>query len=101
MSLRLQLEKVLGFEWDLGNSKKNVNKHQVSCEEAEQIFFNRPLLLLEDTLHSKIESRMKAFGKTNMSRLLTLGFTIRADFIRVISARPMNRKEKKYYEKQN
>ncbi len=101
MEWRSQLEKTQGFQWDFGNSKKSVHKHQVSCEEAEQVFFNRPLLLLEDPHHSKTELWIKAFGKNNTGRLLTLSFTLREDCIRIISARPMNRKEKKNYEKQN
>lgn len=102
MDWRNQLKKVVGFQWDLGNSQKNVRKHQVSCEEAEQIFFNQPLLLLEDSLHSKDELRIKAFGKSNEEKkFLTISFTLRGNLIRVISARPMNRKEKKIYEKQN
>jgi len=35
---------VEGFEWDVGNARKNVVKHGVSQSEAEQVFFNKPLL---------------------------------------------------------
>lgn len=100
MNWRDQLQKAAGFQWDSGNSRKSVHKHQVSCEEAEQVFFNQPLLFLEDPLHSKSELRIKAFGKNNEKRLLTVSFTLRNSLIRVISARPMNRKERKVYEKQ-
>ena len=88
------------FEWDGGNSLKSSKKHNVSCEEAEQVFFNRPLLLIDDLPHSKSEPRAKVFGISNDGRLLTVSFTMRKESIRVISARPMNRKEKKVYEKQ-
>lgn len=98
---RDQLQKVAGFQWDSGNSRKSVDKHQVSCEEAEQVFFNHPLLLLEDPLHSKRGLRIKAFGKNNEDRLLTISFTLRGNLLRVISARPMNRQERKVYEKQD
>lgn len=91
---------VRGFEWDAGNSVKNVRKHQVSCEEAEQVFFNRPLLFMDDPAHSVQENRFKAFGISHHARYLTISFTLRAGLIRIISARPMNRREKIHYEKQ-
>ncbi|MBF0105734.1 MAG: BrnT family toxin [Deltaproteobacteria bacterium] len=91
---------VEGFEWDDGNTVKNFRKHHVSCEEAEQIFFNRPLLLIDDAIHSTTEPRAKMFGKTNNDRPLTVSFTVRKKHIRIISARPMNKKERRIYEKQ-
>lgn len=100
MDWHKELTLVEGFEWDPGNTVKNVRKHQVSYEEAEQVFFNRPLLLIDDPLHSIAEPRAKMFGRTNDEKLLTVSFTIRKRHIRIISARPMNRKEKKVYEKQ-
>lgn len=95
-----QVSEAEGFQWDGGNTTKNLSKHQVGCTEAEQIFFNRPLLLLDDPKHSDVEIRVKAFGRTDAQRLLTVSFTFREKLIRIISARPMNRKEKKQYEKQ-
>jgi uncharacterized DUF497 family protein len=89
-----------GFDWDAGNSTKNIDKHQVSHFEAEEVFKNRPLLLLDDPSHSQTEPRAKAFGKCDLGRLLTLSFTLRAGRIRVISARPMHRKERTRYEKE-
>jgi uncharacterized DUF497 family protein len=95
-----ELAQVQGFEWDHGNAVKNENKHGVGCDEAEQVFLNRPLLLIDDPIHSKIEPRAKMFGITNEERCLTVSFTIRRHRIRVISARPMNAKERRIYEKQ-
>jgi hypothetical protein len=43
---------VIGFDWDAGNARKSVEKHSVSQGEAEQVFFNEPLLLLPDRKHS-------------------------------------------------
>ena len=87
------------FEWDAGNSMKS-QKHSVSDEEAEQVFFNEPLLLLGDSMHSGTEARWHALGRTNEDRLLKVAFTMRAEGtrVRVISARPMHRKERKAYE---
>ena len=95
----LNLAKVIGFNWDDGNARKN-EKHGVTMAEAEQIFFNLPLLMLEDANHSQQESRIHALGKTDDSRALHITFTLRqsGQLIRVISARDMRRKERTIYE---
>jgi len=68
--------------------------------EAEQVFFNSPLLVLPDPKHSEVEPRFHALGKTNEGRRLHISFTLRdgGRFIRVISARDMQRKERVIYE---
>jgi uncharacterized protein len=88
-----------GFDWDEGNSRKN-EKHAVSMAEAEQLFFNAPLLMLVDEKHSVSEPRLHALGKTDDGRTLHITFTLReaGKLIRVISARNMHRKEKMIYE---
>jgi uncharacterized DUF497 family protein len=90
--------KITGFEWDVGNEAKSQDKHAVGCNEAEQVFLNAPLKVLFDPAHSETEPRFHAFGQTDARRLLTVAFTVRGDLIRVISARPMSRKERKFYE---
>ena len=82
------LAKVIGFEWDEGNSRKN-DQHGVSMAEAEQVFFNSPLLVLPDPRHSEAELRFHALGKPNEGRRMHITFTLRdaGQFIRVISAR--------------
>ncbi|MFT6311427.1 MAG: uncharacterized DUF497 family protein [Porticoccus sp.] len=94
------LTNVIGFEWDDGNARKSADKHDVSQSEAEQTFFNAPLLLLEDKKHSKQESRYHALGKTDAARVLHITFTLREDdtLIRVISSRNMHKKERAIYE---
>lgn len=94
----LNLTSITGFDWDDGNSNKNLEKHGVSRSEQEQVFTNQPLLLRFDEKHSKEEVRYFALGKTNNERRLFVVFTIREDKIRVISARDMNRKERGVYE---
>ena len=64
------LTKIIGFDWDDGNARKN-EKHQVSAAESEQVFFNAPLLLLADTKHSDRESRFHALGKTDQVQIMT------------------------------
>lgn len=86
------------FQWDKGNTDKNLHKHNGENWECEQIFFNEPLIILEDQKHTLLEKRWAALGKTDFDRLLTVIFTKRGRLLRVISARDMNKKEKKYYE---
>ena len=54
---------VIGFEWDAGNARKNADKHDVSQAEAEQMFFNEPLLAVPDQKHSGVEARVHALGR--------------------------------------
>lgn len=86
-----------GFEWDAGNLEKNRLKHGVSPLECEQIFFNQPLVVAEDGKHSQQEERFYALGRTDSDRYLFVVFTVRSRKVRVISARDMNRKERKIY----
>ena len=88
----------LGFQWDRGNIDKNLIKHNVENWECEQVFFNKPILVLEDPRHSLSEKRWAAFGKTDADRLLVVVFTKRGNLLRVIYARDMNKKEKQFYE---
>ncbi|HVH76312.1 MAG TPA: BrnT family toxin [Stellaceae bacterium] len=91
------------FDWDEGNSRKSVDKHGIGQAEAEQIFFNEPLLVIADAGHSIRESRLHALGRTDLGRLLHVTFTLRRGdrLIRVISARPMHRKERLRYEQES
>lgn len=95
----IDFTKITAFDWDEGNARKN-DKHDVSIAEAEQVFFNEPLLVIVDTKHSEGEGRFHALGKTNENRSLHITFTLRnaGESIRVISARDMHKKERKIYE---
>jgi uncharacterized DUF497 family protein len=92
--------RIQGFDWDEGNSRKSAEKHEVSQGEAEQIFFNNPLLVVSDVKHSDTELRLHALGHTDGGRKLHISFTLRGDgtLIRVISARDMSRKERLRYD---
>ncbi|MEC4686619.1 MAG: BrnT family toxin [Nitrospirota bacterium] len=92
------LLKCTGFEWDEHNAEKNRQKHHVTPSECEEIFFNRPLVVTDDIKHSEKENRFYALGHTDTGRLLFVVFTVRRSNIRVISARDMNRKERKVYQ---
>jgi uncharacterized DUF497 family protein len=87
------LENCTGFEWDDANTHKNWESHQVTPEEAEDVFFHEPLVVRSDVRHSRTEKRYYSLGVTAGGRRLFIVFTIRRKLIRVISARDMNRNE--------
>ena len=66
-----------GFQWDLGNSGKNFERHRVTDNEAEEAFFNQPVVVVDDTRHSVNERRFVLHGITNGGRGLTVIFTTR------------------------
>ena len=93
--------KIEGFDWNEGNARKSEEKHGVIAAEAEQVFFDGQALTVEDEKHSHSEPRFQILGTTEEGRLLHVTFTLRSGGtkIRVISARPANRKERDVYEK--
>ncbi len=97
LDLAALLASVEGFEWDAGNTDKNVLGHGVTQGEAEEMFFIAPLVLLEDEKHSAAERRFLILGPSGAGRLLTAAFTVRRQLIRIISVRDMSRQERRRY----
>ncbi len=88
-----------GFEWDSGNWRKSELRHGVAAAEAQEVLLNDPLCQV-DVRHSEAAQRYVALGVTNEGRWLFVAFTVRRSHVRIISARPMSRKERGVYEKQ-
>ena len=97
----IEFHRIVGFQWDAGNAHKSQEKHGVTQGEAEEVFFNHPLLVSGDEKHSEDEQRFLALGITSAGVFLSIVFTLRksATLIRVVSARPMSKKERAFYEK--
>ena len=91
------LSQCRGFQWDEGNAEKNWVQHHVPQGEAEQVFFNRPLVVVEGEQRTEFTRRYYVLRQTDARRLLFMVCTIRDDRIRVISARPMSRRERRVY----
>jgi uncharacterized protein len=91
------LDDCVGFDWDESNVQKNWERHGVTPEEAEEIFFHEPLVVRADLWDGEDEKRYYALGQTNPGRLLFVVFTIRRKLIRVVSSRDMNRNEAEVY----
>jgi len=97
MDEHISLPEFEGFDWSAGNAEKNWLRHHVAPSEAEQVFFNLPLVLAADVGHSGGEQRHFALGQTNNGRELFVAFALRGNLLRVISARDMSRKERRIY----
>jgi hypothetical protein len=93
----INFEKIDGFDWDSGNIEKNLVKHGISCQEAEEIFLDINAIHLEDNKHSVKEQRFARIGKSFSGKILIAFFTIRKNKIRIISVRNVNKKENNLY----
>jgi uncharacterized DUF497 family protein len=87
------------FEWDKTKSLKNIQKHKVSFEEAQSVFFDENARLIPDLEHSLKEERFIILGLSNKLRLLVVIHTYRKndEIIRIISARKATKSESNYY----
>jgi len=90
-------DNLTGFDWDPGNMNKSLLKHRVARLEAEQLFYNRPILVTADVEHSSYEERYHALGRTDAGRLLNAAFVVRRNRIRIVSIRPQSRRERLIY----
>ncbi len=95
----LNFNEIEGFDWDRGNVDKNLDKHNVTNIEIEEVFFDQDILLYLNEKHSTIEVRYYCLGKTFIGRRLYISFTLRNNKIRAISARDMSKNERKIYDK--
>jgi uncharacterized protein len=86
------------FEWDARKAAANVRKHGVSFEEASSVFFDPLSATGDDPDYSRQERRFVTFGSSSTGRLLVVAHAERAGAIRIISARPATRAERKIYE---
>lgn len=88
------------FEWDPQKAVANLEKHGVSFDEASLAFFDPNAIELFDELNSEDEVRYQLVGISDF-RLLFVGYTLRGDRVRIITARKANARQVKYYNEQN
>ncbi len=93
-------QEIFEFEWDEGNLTKNLKKHRITSESAEQVFLNKDLIVPLGIQVAPVtnEPRFGLLGSDFSGKRLSLCFTIREGRIRIISARPMSKLERKNYE---
>jgi uncharacterized DUF497 family protein len=86
------------FEWNPTKAAANLKRHGVSFEEAVTTFHDPLARLHDDPGHSVAEYREIIVGHSSQGRLLVVSFTDRGSNIRLISARPATRRERRDYE---
>ena len=86
------------FEWDPAKAVENIRKHRVSFEEAATVFGDPLALTFDDPDNSDQERRLLTFGISEQGRLLIVCHTYRRRHVRIISARCMDRSERRIYE---
>jgi uncharacterized DUF497 family protein len=89
---------VLTFEWDANKAQSNLAKHKVGFEAAATVFGDPRSVTIPDPAHSQSENRFIILGCSHDEKLLVVVHTERGDNIRIISARPASRRERKQYE---
>lgn len=86
------------FEWAPKKAAANLKKHGVSFQEAATVFGDPLAISFQDPDHSEEEERQITFGLSIQKRLIVVSHTQRKDRTRIISARPIDRKERVIYE---
>ena len=95
----IDLNKILGFQWDKWNIDKSYKKHGITPNETEEVFLDENVKIEKDIKHREQEERFIAIGKNIDGKILFVVFTVRVDKIRIISGRIANNKEKEVYQK--
>jgi uncharacterized DUF497 family protein len=84
------------YEWDPRKAETNVQKHRVDFADAVSVFSDEGALTIPDDYPD--EERVVTIGVNALGRLLVVVYTWRNDTIRILSARPPTRSERKQYE---
>ena len=86
------------FNWDNRKAATNLKKHKISFQEAATVFNDPMALTFDDPDHSIGECRLLTFGMTDSQKLIIVSHTEANSIIRIISARLMDKHERKIYE---
>lgn len=87
-------------EWDNRKAAANLRKHGVSFEEAVSALEDALAVTYRDPDHSEEELRFLTFGVSSIGRILVVAHTEREEAVRLISARPATRSERRAYEEE-
>ena len=86
------------FDWDKSKAESNLKNHSTSFHEAATVFGDPLSITYDDPDHSIGEYRFITFGLSRFNRLLVVSHTESEGKMRIISARPMTKQERKIYE---
>ena len=87
------------YEWDDEKNRKNVEKHGIDFETAKRIF-DSPIVSRRDERKDYNEIRYVSIGIIDQVAIIVVVHTNRQDRIRLISARPASRRERRIYYEQ-
>ena len=86
------------FEWDPRKDAANRRKHGVGFREAATVFGDPLATTFPDIDHSISDQRFLTIGVSANGRLLVVAHKEDEATIRIISARPVTRRERRFYE---
>lgn len=91
---------MIKFEWDPSKAATNLEKHQVSFEEAKSIFYDEFAVQFFDEENSSEEDRFLMLGMSSGAKLLIVCHCERehGEVIRIISARKATKRESAFYQ---
>jgi uncharacterized DUF497 family protein len=89
----------MSFQWDPDKAENNSKKHGVEFADAVGVFTDELALSIEDP-DSLSERRWVVIGRGLTDQILTVVYTMRGEAIRIISARPATRRERRDYEEE-
>ena len=94
------------FDWDDTKASGNLAKHGVDFRDAMTVLADPLSMTLFDTEHSQDEERWVSVGRTDVGGLLLVVHTYASTgansaLVRIISARPATRQERRQYEQGN
>jgi len=89
----------LKFEWDKEKDRSNTQKHGVTFEEAQTVFFDEHAIQFYDPEHSDDEDRFLLLGTSYKSKTLVVChcFREKETKVRIISARKADKDEQQVY----
>ena len=85
------------IQFDEAKNIANQQKHKgISLADAEPVFYDEAALTIQD--HDHDEERWVTIGTDAKGRILVVAYTYRdPHFVRIISARPASRNERRQY----
>ena len=90
------------FEWDINKAELNIKNHEVSFDEAIEVFYDPNVVRGFDPEHSEDEERFYIIGFSSRRLLFVIyAERIDSDTIRIITARKAEAKYQKEYTEEN
>jgi uncharacterized DUF497 family protein len=81
------------FDWDDGNIDHIIDGHGIYPDEVESVFYNRPLVIRQGM-------RFYVIGQDENGQYLFVVCEARGRYVRVVTARPADRSERRRYERE-